>query len=68
MRGERVALALTPEGGFIKTLSGKVKGLKESEEDAVEKEKHFSERFPSRSPWIDLKRATALAVLIPNKC
>lgn len=41
MRGERVALALTPEGGFIKTLSGKVKGLKESEEDAVEKKKTF---------------------------
>lgn len=43
MRGERVALALTPEGGFIKTLSGKVKGLKESEEDAVEKKNIFGE-------------------------
>lgn len=67
MRGERVALALTPEGAFIKTLSGKVKGLKESEEDAAEK-KNIFRRDPSRSPWIDLQQVTASAVLIPNKC
>lgn len=66
MRGERVALALTPEGAFIKTLSGKVKGLKESEEAA--QKKSIFRRDPSRSPWIDLQQVTALAVLIPNKC
>lgn len=52
MGGERAALA---EGGFIKTLCGKVKGLQENEE------KHFGIQLP-------LGALGALAVLIPRKC
>lgn len=66
MRGERVALALTPEGGFIKTLSGKVKGLKESEEDAAEKKKHFFGAIPLGALGLISNERQALAVLIPQ--